>query len=270
MKKMYALLLAVILIVSMTACTTGGGDVKADLDKIQQASTKSTEQNALDAKVSMTMKMDADGETMEIPITMDMKMKALDTAPQMYITMNMEAEGEPIDIAYFNDEEYLYMEVMGIMMKCPMPEGYFNSENFMGNTAEDLANTSNLTEELVKSVKTESVDGGTKYTITFKEDQLSKILQDENGALSEFASLANTDLSGVTVDDIAESVSVNKDGYMTQLAMTFKMTVKSGSESGKMDVAMTLDVNNPGQDVTITLPDTSGAVEVTAEEMGLE
>ena len=143
-------------------------------------------------------------------------------------------------------------------------------ENFMGNTAEDLANTSNLTEELVKSVKTESVDGGTKYTITFKEDQLSKILQDENGALSEFASLANTDLSGVTVDDIAESVSVNKDGYMTQLAMTFKMTVKSGSESGKMDVAMTLDVNNPGQDVTITLPDTSGAVEVTAEEMGLE
>ena len=130
------------------------------------------------------------------------------------ITMNMEAEGESIDIAYFNDEEYLYMEVMGIMMKCPMPEGYFNSENFMGNTAEDLANTSNLTEELVKSVKTESVDGGTKYTITFKEDQLSKILQDENGALSEFASLANTALSGVTVDDIAESVSVNKDGYM--------------------------------------------------------
>lgn len=71
MKKMYALLLAVMLIVSMTACTKGGGDVKADLDKIQQASTKSTEQNALDAKVSMTMKMDADGETMEIPITMD-------------------------------------------------------------------------------------------------------------------------------------------------------------------------------------------------------
>ena len=255
MKKIYALLVAVMLMVSMTACSKGG-DVKADLDKIQQASAKSTEQNAMDAKVSMVMKAEADGETIEIPITMDMKMKALDTAPQMYIAMNMEAEGESIDIAYFNDEEYLYMEVMGIMMKCPLPEGYFDSENFMGNTAEDLADT--------------SVDGGTKYTIAFKDDQLSKILQDEDGALSEFADLAGTDMSGVTVDDITETVVVNNDGYMTQLAMTFKMAVKSGSESGTMDISMTLDVNNPGQDVTITLPDTSSAIEVTAEDMGLE
>ena len=269
MKKIYALLVAVMLMVSMTACSKGG-DVKADLDKIQQASAKSTEQNAMDAKVSMVMKAEADGETIEIPITMDMKMKALDTAPQMYIAMNMEAEGESIDIAYFNDEEYLYMEVMGIMMKCPLPEGYFDSENFMGNTAEDLADTSNLSEELVKSLKTESVDGGTKYTIAFKDDQLSKILQDEDGALSEFADLAGTDMSGVTVDDITETVVVNNDGYMTQLAMTFKMAVKSGSESGTMDISMTLDVNNPGQDVTITLPDTSSAMEVTAEDMGLE
>ena len=99
------------------------------------------------------------------------------------------------------------------------------------------------------------------------------------------------DLDGTMIDSVPD-LDVALNGMLQELALppvevsAIRMFVGRGTQNlvrstlsvhlesdevGKtMDIAMTLDVNNPGQDVTITLPDTSGAMEVTAADMGLE
>jgi hypothetical protein len=72
----------------------------------------------LDAKYDFDIVMKADGETVEMPITMLMKAKGLDTEdPTTYVEMTMEYMGESMETVAYHEDGWDYAVANGMSYK---------------------------------------------------------------------------------------------------------------------------------------------------------
>ncbi len=209
----------------------------------------------MDAKMDMDMSMTAEGETMEVGLEADLLMENLnseDMKMDMKMTMNMLGIG--IDVqAYYVDGYYL-MDMMGQKIKYPMPmDEAMGQAAMMQEVAVEALSEITMTEEEGLRVLTYSVDM-VKLTEGFMDDYLNSMGMAEMQDGLEYKSM-----QGV--------MKVNEEGYPVEITMELEMTMEMEGVQVDCTADMVAVYNNPGQPVTVEIPDASAYIEVDPETM---
>lgn len=250
MKKVISMLMAVLMIVSMAACS-GSGEKENSTGKdpkelYKEASEKMEKLEEMDTKMVMKMDMSAAGQS----VTMNMDVDIQSSKDGLAMKMSMDAAGQNVDMNMWYKDNYLYMDVMGQKMK-------------MASTEEDaLASAGGIAMEEIESDIIKDISAkteGENTVITFTADG-SKMLDYAMSLLSSSDAVAGAE--DVQVKDVACSVTVNKDTYITKMTMNLPMTMKISGQSMEATIDLTMTYNNVGQPVNITFPDFSGYAEV--------
>lgn len=94
--------------------------------------------------------------------------------------------------------------------------------------------------------------------------------------MNDYVKQALSSLEGVTdgvnmnIEKVDGSYTVNKDGYYTLAKVNMTLSMEAEGETVDMNLTVDSTVNNPGEEVSITLPDFSGYTEVDAASLGIQ
>lgn len=103
---------------------------------------------------------------------------------------------------------------------------------------------------------------GDNQILTFVADpvKMNDTMQEAMGIMD--STLGAAGASDITMKEVSGTYVVNKDGYFS--SSTMKMVFEMDVEGTVMTVTgdVTMNVNNPGQSVEVTIPDTEGYEEI--------
>lgn len=263
MKKISSILLSAVLVLSLLAgCAS---DPKAALMKaVEKNNTLTSYESNMDIK----MKVETAGVTMDMPITGNVKVAQKDGKMVMSTDMNMETMGVKMAIKIYMADNFMYMDILNQKMKMEVPmDELQNAEKSLGG----------LDQDVIKEVKTESADGGTKYTVTVDETKMKDfaeaILAKSQVGTGGSAAAGLQSLEGATFSNVQMYLIIGKDGYVTEqwVSMDMTMTTPATEAAAEMEMKMSVDMTNtfvnPGQEVTITPPEDLDAY-VLADDTG--
>ena len=246
------------LIVLLMVCSLMGCSKEKELtpeDVYVAAYEKIYSVPGIDVEMDMDMSMAAEGETMEMGLKADLLMEnpnSEEMKMDMKMTMNMLGIG--IDVqAYYVDGYYL-MDMMGQKIKYLMPmDEAMGQAAMMQEVAVEALSEITMTEEDGLRILNYSVDMA-KLAEGFMDEYLNNMGMAEMQEGLEYKSM-----QGV--------MKVNEEGYPVEIMMKLEMTMEM--EGVQVDCAadMTAVYNNPGQPVTVEIPDASEYIEVDAESM---
>ena len=123
--------------------------------------------------------------------------------------------------------------------------------------------------EALGEIEMSEADGIT--TLSFEVDtakMLAEGMMEGYMGMLENLGLSGMDESGMTYESLNGTVTINKDGYIASNAMHIGGSMEESGQ--KMDFTMDISVtfNNPGQDVTIDLPNADDYMEVDPSMLG--
>lgn len=225
MRGLKKFLLAGMVLFSLTGC---GNENTEDVFKTAQDNMKAL--NNYNAKMTITMGMEASGVSMEMPIEMNMKIDEKNKTAKMDMSMT----------------------VMGMTVKT---EGYVITENNQTTTYTKEIDGDGWTKEVGESdlatnvvadiSNVKSIDSDDKdlyaYEATISEEDLKKMMQSTDSA--------DLEIKG----DVKAKVYVSKkDQYITKISMDLKDLVSSTGDDTtkitKLDITMTFsDFNTAGE-----------------------
>lgn len=253
MKKMIrtaAVILSTMMVFSMTACAK-----KADPKEVfDTAVKKNSELTSMDMDTTMKMTMTQGEEN--IDVTVDMKMKMSDVSKD---TMQYLAEtktslmGQTLDATIFYKDGYYYMDSMGQKIKYPM------DLTALMESVKQSTESTNLQSDQLKDLTMAKEGDNTILTFTADPDKMNEYLTDVMGSMSGMGAMGDTQMS---FKEASGTYTVNKDGYYTDMTMKMTVDMDLQGEAVTMVMDLTGKVNNPGQEVTVELPDTEGYTEV--------
>lgn len=99
----------------------------------------------------------------------------------------------------------------------------------------------------------------TILTFTADPEKMNAYLSEVMGSMSGMGTMDGMEM---TFKEASGTYTVNKDGFYTDMTMKMSVDMAMEGESISMVLDLTGKVNNPGQDVTVELPDTEGYTEV--------
>ena len=70
------------------------------------------------------------------------------------------------------------------------------------------------------------------------------------------------DTAQFTIKTVEGDLTLNKEGYYTNMKMTMDMDMTMQGETIGLKMEMTAEVHDPGKTVEVTLPDTEGYQEI--------
>lgn len=230
-------------------CLAGCGSKSLTAEEVlAKATEKQQAAKSIDASMKMDISMDIAGQS--IDYDMDVDMKAIDMneeGMQMSMQTDMDILGQQMSMnTYYTDGCY-YMDSMGQKMKMNMD---------IAEMTETLKQNSVFTEipaDAYKSLEVEEKDGGRMLTYTADGSQLTEIVDSIMSGM--MGSLGEMDDMDVGLGDVSGTITLDKDFNVTAqtMKMDMTMTVEGMDVGASMDMDMT--VNNPGQEVTVELPD---------------
>ncbi len=259
-KKAMSWLIVLVMVCSLVGC--GKETKKPTAEEVYKAAYEKVNQmNDMDATMDMDIIMTAEGESIEMGVESDILMEDINKETmRMNIGMAMDMLGMTIDIqAYYVDGYYL-MELMGQKMKYVM-----SLEDAMGQTSTvqevNLEAMSEITmvEEEENRVISYKVDG-TKLKEGYMESILSNM--EGMGMSSEEA------MEAITFQEISGTMTVNGEGYATEISMDMSFTMEMEGTVIDCQAIVEMEYHNPGQDVTVEIPDPSDYIEVDPNTMG--
>ena len=163
MKRIVTLLLAIVFAVSflLTGCSQIENLVKGAgaYSLVKGAVEKTNELDSADVKVTVNMKMQMAGMSLDVPIVMEMKMSGLKgNAPIGTAKMKTETFMGSTEQTLYFDKDYLYVEQDESKFK--VSRGSEDADNYKIVDFKDLVK--DLPEDALKDVKVEEKDDGSK------------------------------------------------------------------------------------------------------------
>lgn len=251
------------------------------------ASLKLNGADAMGFKMNMDMSISAGGETMAMKADVDAK-AVVDTAnfdnTKMSMTMKMEAEGETVDANCYFANGAMYMDMAGEKVKMDFPLQEMMSE-LMAGASDSTGSKTPLC--MVKDAAANTANGATTYTVSCSPEAVSSLIEDvmsESGIMdaainsamqeagvsadnAEMAAMMNELLKTIklTADKVDVAVTV-KDEAVTGMAMDMGISLSVAGETMKM--ALKADITDiVTEGVTVTLPtDLNTYVDMAAAE----
>ena len=273
MKKLSALIMALALAFSVTACS--GGNNKSDSSsedtgRTAQEILESNLEKSKDMKdVDMTMAVkyvyetssedssssDSSSEDCSSQtISMNYDAKISDSGEdnmKMAMEGALSASGVSIDMNIYYSDGYYYLNMMDQKMKQQMD---------VSNLQKQISSTTSQSQLPVDNYKnivvSQDDDGNTVLDYELNEDGLNEYIQMAADQISSASgsTASSDDLDGIRISSF--SVTRTLDKYDNTLKDSAEFVMVSSSYEGET-VTVTMDVtyNNPGKSVTVTLPD---------------
>lgn len=254
MKRMIrtaAVIMSTIMVFSMTACAKKE-DPKAVFDA---AVKKNSELTSVDMDTTMKMTMAQSEESMDISVDMNMKMSNLNDESMQYLAETKTSTmGQSMDATIFYTDGYYYMDGMGQKIKYPM-----DLTEIMESVKQSTDST-NLTSDQMKEITIQKEGDNTILSFTGDPEKMNSYVDEIMSSMSGVAS-GMEDVE-MTFKEASGTYTVNKDGYYTDMTMNMTVDMTMQGETISMVLEMNGKVNNPGQEVTVELPDTADFIEV--------
>ena len=246
MKKWMSLLLVLGLLCSLPLSL--GSCAKKPAAIVVEALAKTAALEEYEAEMVMKVVMEVNGEKVEIPVEMDMKVKdAKSEHPTAFVEMEMEVMGVGMNTDAYVEGEWVYISMGAIQYKAK---------------AEDAGMEPTYSEDMLKEIPleiletaevVENADGSITLSVDIPEDVFEDIFDEMIDSMNETAGASLTDLD-LKLMDTRVKITV-KDGYVTvyQIDYTMEMTVMGSTVKAEASAVMTY--KNIGQPVTITPPE---------------
>lgn len=227
----------------------------------QNASEKTSRLTSAEVRSTIDMNMAVNGETTFIPLTTEIKMEGLNSEDlKMEMDTSLAVEEQTIDMTAYYTDGYYYMESGGSKLKYAMDLSEIQNQIASVNPQMDL------NPEDFMDISLEETEEGTLLTFTIEGDSLSQAIDSALGSLGGI-----TDSSGLhmNISDIQGTMTVSDDGYISETTMTIPLTSSVADQEIAMDMVMHMEYVNPGQDVTVELPDLEGYEEFDLDALGI-
>lgn len=236
-------LIALVMVASL-AISGCGKKVTAE-EVLQKSVEKQKAITAMDADTTVKMTMQAEGQTMDM--NMDVNVKAKDiTSESMTMLMdgNMTMLGQEMPVKTFYKDGYQYTDSMGQKIKMAMP---YEEMLSMANQNSTL---SEIPMDAYKTLEMKKVDAG--YELTFVADGTKVTeLVDELLGSTMGESIEGTEM---TVKDINGTTVVDKDFNVLDMTMKLEMTMTVEGQEMSCVMDMVAKYNAYGENVTIEEP----------------
>ena len=273
MKKLSALIMALALAFSVTACS--GGNNKSDSSsedtgRTAQEILESNLEKSKDMKdVDMTMAVkyvyetssedssssDSSSEdSSSQTISMNYDAKISDSGEdnmKMAMEGALSASGVSIDMNIYYSDGYYYLNMMDQKMKQQMD---------VSNLQKQISSTTSQSQLPVDNYKnivvSQDDDGNTVLDYELNEDGLNEYIQMAADQISSASgsTASSDDLDGIRISSFSGTRTLDKDDNTLKDSAEFVM-VSSSYEGETVTVTMDVTYNNPGKSVTVTFPD---------------
>ena len=273
MKKLSALIMALALAFSVTACS--GGNNKSDSSsedtgRTAQEILESNLEKSKDMKdVDMTMAVkyvyetssedssssdSSSKDSSSQTISMNYDAKISDSGEdnmKMAMEGALSASGVSIDMNIYYSDGYYYLNMMDQKMKQQMD---------VSNLQKQISSTTSQSQLPVDNYKnivvSQDDDGNTVLDYELNEDGLNEYIQMAADQISSASgsTASSDDLDGIRISSFSGTRTLDKDDNTLKDSAEFVM-VSSSYEGETVTVTMDVTYNNPGKSVTVTLPD---------------
>lgn len=252
MKKIISLALSIMLLVSCFAFASCGKE-PTPYELISSAVEKSAALTDVEMEQTVNMKMDMSGISMDIPITMTLKGKDINTDNAVYYSLvKTEMMGMSVDAVIYVEGDDIYTVTMGEGFKVTgsdMLEEYDISKDISAV----FYSPAESTFEGVEIVKNE--DGTSSVSLALTQDEYMNAYRPYYDSLMGEVGLG----SDSTLSDIKITVTVSTDGYICGFKMSCGLSMTVTEMGMNIPVTATLDTDikfvNIGKDVVITPPE---------------
>lgn len=253
MKKFLAVLLVLCLSLSVLTLVSCEKE-KTTAEKVSEAIEAVQAYDAYAATYDMNMKMDMMGMSLDVPMTMDLKIRdAHSESPVASIDMTMEMFGVELEMPMYMEGDWVYSSVMGMNYKTRVED---SEESAYANAVEDMVK--DLPEELFEGLEmTLNEDGSETVELSIPQDQFNELFE---ATLDSVSDTAGEGYSDVSVSDTKVSITI-KDGLVSVYDISYKMSMKTeGLSEGELidveaDAHVILTFTAFGDEVVITPPE---------------
>lgn len=221
---------------------------------LQKADEKTMALEAYSAVMDLQIDMDMMGFSMEIPMTVDMKVKNPLDNPTTRAKYSMDMLGQTIEMDIYMEDGWMYFS-MG-------ETEYTEAEQYKTNMAEFMAeydftgDAQDLLKELpddlladVVPVKNE--DGSRTVSVVLSADVFNEVFAELVESIGE-TSGAEGDIS---IGDAKVEITVLENGYYSDYKVEYQMSVNVSGIDADCNVVMSMHYNDPGTPVEITPPE---------------
>ena len=249
MKRISTLLIALLLVVASVLSIASCSALKTE-EVINNAIENTSKLTEFEAKMDMVIDMKMTGMTMNIPMSVSMKVKDADKEnPITYALMSMEMMGQKVESESYMDDEFVYVSSDGEGYKVSIED----AEGEYDYSDELKDSITKLPEDLLKDIKlVKGKDGSYKVTVNIPNETFKELYDELLDEVSE-ASLGET-LDELDISDCVVAITV-KDDYVVNYDMSFKMSMEVEGMAATADVTADYEIINPGKSVTITPPE---------------
>lgn len=251
MKRLIAFTLSAFLLCPITSFAAQTEEAQA---VYQEMMNRSQTTNDINAYYDMNLTMwdpssqETDTDSVEMRIEMNARMQNLTNPAQMryqiFSRISM-PEQQPIEYSMYYMDGYTYMDMLGQKIKYPMPLEEAMNSAMSASTM--LGSDTSFFQDL--TLRTEGDNRILSYTM---DD--SKI----NEYMTTFLSSAGTNLlpdsMNFTISNIRGEYIVTPDGYFTKAYINMDMGLTMMDETIHVSVACDIGIADPGQPVTVNMP----------------
>lgn len=246
-RRFFAALLAVLMVFTGILFSACNREPTAK-ELLTKAELNTAALDSYAAVMKMDMSMSMMGMTIDVPMTVDMKIKNTLPSPVLSAHYDMSMIGQQIKMDLYSDGEWMYFSIPATEFTEALQYKTKMSAADEYNFNEDVADLlKELPEDLLKDVKPiKNEDGSYTISATLPTESFNEIYNDLLDSLS--ADYAATD---VEIGNTKVEITVTADGYYKEYIVDF--TMKMNIEDVEADATAKLSVvfENPGEPVEI-------------------
>lgn len=236
----------------------------------EEALTKQNELDGMDMSMSTAVSMMIEDQINDITLDMDCQMNGLQSGDlEMAATMNYTMGGEQLsdtmnvltNARMYYTGGYLYMDMFDadVMGEDAVDYGKIKYPADIDSVMAQFGGSTDIMElnkEAISDLTLEE-DGDTKILrYALNADNTNSIIESVLGQFGNTGSSISAELYQIT--ECTGTMTINSDGYIESQSMDLAMNVSLGDEDAETvyySVNMDADILNPGQEVTVELPD---------------
>lgn len=259
MKKCLALLLSAAMVLSLAGCG-GGKDAKTIYD---EASKKTSELKDMDIATTSAITMTQGDQTMDLSTDMEIQMTGVNTEDMKYMgTGKTTLSGQDIDMSMYYENGYYYMETQGQKIK------YAMDLNQLMEQVKQSTEGANMESSYMKDITAKKEGGNQHLTFTMDASKMDSYVKDIMSSMG--GAIPGAEDISYKIKAASGEAVVNKDGYFSNMDIKMSMDVTAQGETISMDTDTKVEYRNPGQAVTVTMPNLDGYQEVDPATMGIK
>lgn len=235
------------------------------------AAEKSGALTSVNADYTVKVKVEVEGSAIATNISGNVKSSGEGDARKAAVTGTMEMLGQSVPMASYYADGFSYAETLGMKIKTPV-----SYEDFAGEAGYSFADTDEMNETDFKSAAVTEENGLTKIALPMSEALAKKLAGTAAESAAEgLGETKFTDFKAVFVIDAAGYLSEMTVDCTASATMDLSDPTGSGDESAAqqemtMVINMAMKYVNPGEEVTVTLPENLDEYEDMGDLSGLD